>query len=274
MLLSYSSMRKFLECPRKWALEKLDNLTVEGEINIPMTRGRAFHECVEMNDPSLVMKNPDLDLFDKQLIYHAVIKYAEVAETIPKPTMKEVKIINEEHGFIGFKDSVTINDDNTWLIGEMKTSARLDPIEWATYQVSHQVGLYKAMCGEWCKDNFLAQEDFAGCSFKKIVFGNKKPRKGRGKNAVPETPEAYIEWAKKDIQVYHQIFKVSEEVQKSALQTFFFVKNAIEHLGNKSENFPKCQNSCKNMYGICEFFEHCWQISATDTDEETNIEYD
>jgi hypothetical protein len=256
-------------------LHYLDNIRFETSGKVPMTRGSAFHEAIEHDDPSTVMQRTDLNEFDKKLVFIAAVKYREISDSLPKPTIREVKIINEEHGFIGYSDSATINDDNSWLIGEMKTSTKLDAVEWATYQTSHQIGLYKSMSKEWCKDNFLSQADFAGVSFKKIVFGSKTPLKGRGKNAIPETPDQYAERVKKDVQVYHQIFQVTPEVENSAMQTFFFVKNAISNLGNKSGNYPKCQNACKGQYGLCDFFSECWPGTIiSDTDESSDIEYD
>ena len=276
MLLSYSAMKKFLTCPRSWALHYLDNIRFETSGKIPMTRGSAFHEAIEHDDPSVVMQRTDLNEFDKKLVYLAAIKYREIADSLPKPTIKEVKIINEQYGFIGYLDSATINDDNSWLVGEMKTSARLDPVEWATYQTSHQVGLYKGMSAEWCKDNYLSQADFAGCSFKKIVFGNKSPLKGRGKNATPETVDAYGERVKKDVQVYHQIFQVTQEVERSAMQSFFYVQGMIKHLGNKSGNYPMCQHACKGQYGLCDMFAICHPGTLIDdtAEEESDIDYD
>lgn len=265
--LSYSSIKRFQECPRSWALHYIDKIDSALDEKPAIQRGHMFHECIEHNDPSIVMDEVGMSPFDQQQVFHAAVKYLEISKSLPVPTAKEVKIINEEHGFIGYADSVTINDNGAWLIGEMKTTSYNDPVQWAMHQISQQTALYKTMSRPFCAENFITQKDFVGSSFKQIVFSNKKPLKGRGKSAVSETPQDFGMRIKGDIKVLHQIFTVTPEVESSAMQTFNYVKSMIKHLGDKSNNYPKCQNSCKSFYGLCEYFEHCWQLNLSDTIE-------
>lgn len=270
---SYSSIRSFLDCPRMWAYKYIDEVELEFSGSVAMDKGKMFHELVEAENAIMPMADNGLSLFDTAIVRSAAKKYLDMAHTLPKPTKREVKIINEEKQFIGFADSITINDDNSWLIGEMKTSSRFDPVEWAINQVSMQTALYKVMSKPWCAENFLSQNDFQGVSFKKIILSAKKPLKGRGKSAVPETLEQYEERIKDDAKVYHQIFAVSEAQERCAIQTYDYVLASIKNLGEKSDAYPKCNNRCKTAYGVCDYFEHCWGFGF-DTQEEGSIDYD
>lgn len=273
MLLSYSGIRLFFDCPRAWAFKYLDKVELYSPVNIPMAKGKLFHALVENNSCVLPPEASAISQYDAAVVVSAARKYIETAHTLPQASMREVKIINEEKGFIGYADSITINPDNTWLVGEMKTSSKFDAVEWAINHVNLQTALYKAMSKEWCAQNFLMPEEFAGTSFKKIIFSGKKPLKGRGKNAVPETVEEYTERIKDDAKVYHQIFKVNEVQERCAIQTFDYVKEMTKHLGARSENYPKCNSHCKTSYGVCDYFEHCWGMNI-EAENEGEIDYD
>ena len=269
-LLSFSAMSKFQECPRKWALQYIDNVQIEQEEGDGLLRGRAFHEAIETNDPEQAAANLK-DQADGALVRAASRKYLEAKQRgdFPKVTHVEQKIINEERQFIGYVDEMSIDDDNgNWMIGEMKTTKKFNPVEYAIMDIKPQTALYKAMSTPFCSSMGLSVKDFAGLSCKKIVFPGIRPLKGRGKNAVPEAIEDFEKRAYDGVAIYHKIVKVTERVENDALLAFQHTLESIDHLGADSSRYPKHSNSCLHPYfGICPFFQTCHGINLSLNDD-------
>jgi hypothetical protein len=270
-------MNLFQECPRHYAWRYIDKPDLPDEPEgTGLLRGRAFHVAVEHNDHNHLGEDHALGSTDQALVRAAAKRYLMMkrAGDFPVETHQEQKIISEEEQFYGRVDSMTVDEDSgLWMVGEMKTSGRFDPTAYAIAETRPQTALYKAMSKQFCSDNFLSHKDFAGLSYKQVVFPFIKPLKGRGKNAVPETLEDFELRAFGKTLVLHKILKVSEQVEKSAVHAFRHTLAAIDHLGPNSNNYPKHCGACINPWGLCEDFELCHGLKVSMTDD-TKLDVD
>jgi hypothetical protein len=157
---------------------------------------------------------------------------------------------------------MTVDEESgNWMLGEMKTGGKFDPVAYAIAETKPQTALYKAMSVPFCSERFLSHKDFAGLSFKQIVFPFIKPLKGRGKNAVPETMEDFELRAFDKTMILHKIIKVQDQTVANAVYTFRHVLASIDHLGPRSENYPRNCQACNHpWFGLCAYFEICHGI--------------
>lgn len=266
-LLSYSSMSKFLECPRKFAFQYIDKLEVESEEGVGLLRGRLFHNIIDTRDFSKSDAEPSLEQHNRALVRAAAKMFLEKKDRgdFPVVTSTEQKIINEKEQFIGYVDEMSVDEvSGNWMVGELKTGSKFDPVKYAIAETKHQTALYKGMADEFCAERFLSPQDFAGLNYKEIIFPNIKPLKGRGKNAVQETMEDFEKRAYEKTLVLHKIVKVADSTVNSALMTFRHVLDGIDNLGKNSDNYPKNCNSCLHPYfGICPYFKACWGVDIS-----------
>lgn len=268
-LLSYSSMSKFLECPRKFAFQYIDKAEVEGEDGIGLIRGRVFHSIIDTNNFDALQEIPD-DV-NRALVSAVAKLYLKKKERgdFPVVTHTEQKIINEKEQFIGYADEMSVDEKTgNWMVGELKTGSIFNPVKYAIAETKHQTALYKGMAEQFCSERFLSTNDFAGLNYKEVIFPNIKPLKGRGKNAVPESIDAFEARVYDKAQIYHKIVKVSDSTVSDALYTFRNVLDAIDHLGSNPDKYMKNCNSCLHPhFGACQYLELCHGIKINLTDE-------
>jgi hypothetical protein len=264
-------MTKFLECPRRFAYHYIDKIETTFEEGIGMLKGRAFHDAIDSGNFDKLDENLGNHEPEKRLVKAAVRMFREKKERgdFPVVTHTEQKIINEEECFLGYMDEVSIDDKSgLWMVGEMKTSAKFDPVAYAIAETKHQTALYKGMAKPFCSSKFLSVNDFAGLNYKAVIFPFIKPLKGRGKNAVAETLDAFEQRAYEKTMILHKIVPVRDNIVNDAMHTFRHTVAAIDHLGKNSDRYPKHCGSCNHIYfGLCEFIEVCMGIKVSLQDD-------
>jgi hypothetical protein len=263
-------MSKFLECPRKFAYYYIDKIETEFEEGQGLLRGRAFHDVIDSGNFAKINEHIK-DEPNRALVRAAARRFIEkkAVGDFPPVTHTEQKIVNEEECFLGYADEMSI-DENTgaWMVGEMKTSSKFDPVQYAIAETKHQTALYKGMAKPFCSSKFLSVNDFAGLNYKAVVFPFIKPLKGRGKAAVAETMEDFEKRAYEKTMILHKIIPVKDNIVDDAMFTFRHVVASIDHIGKNSNRYPKNCGSCNhNFFGLCEYFEICTGLNITLQDE-------
>lgn len=280
-LLSHSAMNKFLGCPKKYAYHYIDHVEVEQVDTTAMDRGRAFHMLLEHDGDvpdGELLDELDRDLYElaKTKAAYRKLKSYQDRKLVPVLETREMKIISEEHQFIGYCDSIGVNDDTgKWMLGEMKTTSAFDPQKWNLLAMNTQISLYKNFCEEFAHENFLDQEDFSGVSYVTVTYSRKKPGKKstakkltKASRRADETASEYQTRIKDDSEVYHKIVDPTPEAVNSAVQTFNAVKQAIHDLKGNSGNAIKNTENCFAWHRPCQYFSHCHGIDPFQ-DEET-----
>lgn len=279
-LLSYSGMSMFLGCPRKYAYRYIDRVERAETDTSAMDRGSAFHLLVETNGEasqeqvSEDLKENPYEVAKVVTAYRAYHKY-EADGLLPKMNHSEVKIVSDEHQFIGYVDMIGVQKDDRWMLGELKTTSRFDPVKWATLSINTQIALYCEMSSEFAHDEFLEMNDFQGVSYRTVELSSKRPLKATKKRTQGETPDEYGQRIANDTKIFHQMVSPSEEARLSALQCFSTVKEAVHNLRGRSGHAVKNPGNCYAYNRPCEYFEHCWKIKPhSDEDIEDKVEFD
>lgn len=261
-LLSFSGMSTFLSCPRKYAYRYIDKVEAEDTDTSAMDRGKAFHKLVEKAG-NVGADELELEPYDHARVTTAykVYENLQINSALPVLNHHEVRIIDEQHQFIGYIDGVGIQESGKWYLGEVKTTASFDPIKWATLATDYQIALYSNFCGDFAHEQFLAKEDLRGVSYRTIVMTKKRPLSVTKKRLTEESPEDYASRIAGDAKVYHQMVVPLEAAKNDALQSFAVVKDAIHGLRGDSKKAHKNPGNCRAYNRPCEFFEHCWQVN-------------
>lgn len=274
-LLSYSGMSTFLGCPRKYAYRYIDHVEEESGDRSAMYRGTAFHKLVEFG--GAVTDGDTLTQVDGNEYEAAKVKAAfsvyhamETDGLLPKMNHREVRLLSDEHQYIGYVDMMGVDDDGKWRLGELKTTARFDALKWGTLSINTQIALYTAFAGEFAHEQFLDMNDLEGVSYRTVLLSAKRPLKPTNKRLGMETPDAYAARIAGDAKVFHAMVSPSEEARVSALQSFNAVKEAVHDLGGNSGKAIKNPGNCHSYGRACEYFEHCWKIKPF-TDEHLDI---
>lgn len=286
-LLSYSGMALFLGCPRKYGYRYFDKVEQEVTDTSALDRGRVFHLLVEKNgdvSPHKLATEVGGDMYELAKVTAAYSAYRKMAAALPSLDLKEVKIVSEEHQFIGFVDGIGIEASGQWRLGEMKTTTRFDPLKWATLAINPQIALYTAFAGEFAHGEFLALSDLQGVSYRTVTYSGKDPLEPSKNPLTPKTgkvrknarleKETVNDYARRiagDSQVYHQMVSPTEEARLSALQSFGAVKEAIHDARGRSGDLVKNAGNCHAYGRPCEYFEHCWGLNPEVTEPETQI---
>lgn len=273
-LLSYSGMTTYLACPRKYAHRYIDKIEMEDVDTSAMDRGRAFHLLAQhwgkVSD-ALLLHELDNDQFELAKVQDAFNAYVNMTQSgaLPVLNLQEVKIVSEEHQFIGYVDGIKIDDaTGQWMLGEIKTAARLDPVKWATLSVNQQISLYTSFAGEFAHGQFLDLDDLIGTSYRTVTLSQKRPSKGTKKDPRPEGADAFAKRIAGDSAVYHQMVKPTAEACHSARQSFEHVKAAVHDLNGDAKRAVKNSGNCYAYNRPCEYFAHCWGLEPEVKDDQ------
>jgi hypothetical protein len=291
-LMSYSAMSLFLGCPRKYGYKYFDRVDTEERDTSAMDRGRAFHLLVELSGTQKAVTQAFIEVGES---YHelarvrvAYERYRDMEQSgaLPKMTAREVKIVSEEHQFIGYVDMIGVDDNGKWRLGELKTTQRFDPVKWATLRINQQIALYTSFADEFAHKEFLSMGDLEGVSYRTVQLSGKKPleaskvqttptgRPKKGARAEKESPDDFERRIAGDTQVYHQMVHPTREACLSAAQGFRFVKEAVHSARGRSDALPKSAGNCFAYNRACEYFAHCWGMQPEVDEAEGMIEHD
>lgn len=268
-------MNTFLSCQQKYIFKYVDRREPEvgGEGVQAIDRGRAFHTLVETNGAASVETDLQSDPYEHAVVYSAFNTYESLrqAGAIPSIKLKEAWISSEEHQFIGKIDGMAELSDGSWMLAEMKTSKRFDPVGWATLQINTQIALYSAFALEFATKNWLEYDRLIGTSYQKVIFSAKKPlAPTKKKRPYKETPEAYAERIKDDAKVHHQLVVSTPAARADALHTFERVKETIHSFTTQSTGLAtKNTGNCFQWGRVCEFFGACHGKSFEDLEEDS-----
>jgi len=177
---------------------------------------------------------------------------------------------NEEgDSILGYLDCVVVWEDDTILVVDNKTSAR--DYELDSVRTSPQLGLYKTFMREVYGDNIKA----AFFVIKKAMAKNKKKicdtcnHDGSGSRARScdntingkRCPGQWITTvdAKAEVQVI--IDDIPDRVETMIVENFDSV-NKLINTGIFTKNF----NSCKGKFGLCPYYNLCWNDSKEGLD--------
>lgn len=273
--LSYSGMNTFLGCQRQYAYRYIDKIPVEEVPAGAMDRGRAFHLLAEHQgevSPPVLLAEVGGNPFEAIKVQSAYRKYRarELSGALPAMQHREIVIRSEELQFYGIVDMIGVKDSGKWMLGELKTTTKLDAMRWSTLPMNTQIALYTAMSGEFAHEQFLALEDLEGVSYRVATMSAKKrlgPTKTK-KRPNAETEEEFAERIKDDGEVYHQIVTPLPEAVQSTLQTFESVKEGIHNLAGDSKKAIKNTGNCFAYGRICDYFATCHGFEPH-VDEET-----
>lgn len=273
-LLSHSGMNTFLGCQKKYAFKYIDRVPPEtgGEGPGALERGKAFHTLVETQGTADI--SPDLqcdpyELVRVQSAYDAYEAHLQMG-ALPRVQFKEAKLVSEEHQFIGFVDGISEREDGAWMLTEMKTSQRFDPVSWATLRVNFQISLYTVFATEFAHREMLDYDQLKGVSYQKIIFSAKKPlQPTKKKRPNPESPAEFKARIEGDTKIHHQMVIPTDHAKLSALATFDLVKQGIHALRGDSRLATRNTQNCFAYGRVCEYFGACHGVSFEDLEDDS-----
>jgi len=273
-LLSHSGMNTFLGCQKKYAFKYIDRVPPETGEEGPgaLERGKAFHTLVETGgagDIATDLQGDAYELVRVQSAYDAYEAHLQMG-ALPRVQFKEARLISDEHQFIGYVDGISEREDGSWMLTEMKTSQRFDPIQWATLRVNFQISLYTAFAMDFAHRELLDYDQLKGVSYQKIIFSAKKPlQPTKKKRPNPESPQEFAQRIAGDTKIHHQMVVPTDHAKLSAVSTFDLVKQGIHALGGNSRVATRNTQNCFAYGRVCEYFGHCHGVSFEDLEEDS-----
>jgi len=278
-LLSNSAMNMYFTCPRKYGYKYFDKVPTEEVAAAAMDRGSAFHQLVEDDGKTVEDVLLDIvgrDLFELAKVKVAYTKYRTFQDRglLPKLEKNEEKLISEEHQFIGYCDNIGVQDNGKWMLGEIKTTTRLDPLKWNLLEMNTQISLYSIFLKEFAHKNFLDWDDYLGVSYRTITMSQKKPLLQNKRNKSDETAHEFRERIKNDSDVFHKIVRPTDDAKHSALQAFETAKAGISEMRGRSDAGCKNTNNCFAWGRACEYFTHCHGLDPHNDSVSGTIDYE
>jgi len=261
--LSYSSMRLYTSCARKYFYKKVVKYPIDTDSSDDtesFSVGKAFHQCLEDTrhlldgytgkEISKVAVEHGLDdSYHLPLLIAMLSRYKEVHK---KSGLKAIhcEVIIETQDFYGIVDVILKDALGGWWIGDMKTSGSYRPDIIATLPRDPQLNLYHAHYKELAASLELDPEKYLGCRY--LLTTKSKTSRKDGEELTH-----YVGRLMKVIKSFDFIIPKEKMGPEDILKVHASVLKVSASQTLDPASYTPNYGNCMSYFRPCEFWSRC-----------------